>query len=130
MDIFEKQELKKQEEQEYIKIAKKNKKTVRITLGATFSVIGLIFIIVAIMDFLTDFGEEFIIGIVYSIVGGAFLLTGILCYALINPEKIMPYEEYKEKMSKYSYTYATTMQVQMLEKRIELLEKKIEELSK
>ena len=130
MDLFEEMEKKQTEEQNYKELAVKQKRQMKQILTTVFSIIGALFLVIGLCDFAFDFGEEYVIGIVYCIIGPLFILAGLLCWVLINPQKIMTYEKYKKSLEKNSYNYPTLLQFQLLEKRVEALEEKIEKLSK
>ena len=113
-------------EQSFVKQAKLSKRillTVFGILGLIFFVAGIVLLYLGIVD-----EEGFNPGIVFTPMGGFFLLMVLILSFIPVKTSQANYEKFKSRTSKYGYymnSYDLMIKIEMLEKRVEELEKKV-----
>lgn len=134
MDYFEVEEKKEKEaleEKKYQELYAKQAKISKTVMLAVFTPIGLVFILLGIIFMLTLEKEDGIIGgIVFLLLGGFFLIFGLLFYLLI-PKK-GNYARYKKNIQRFGglNTYSMLIRIGMLEENVKALEEECEELKR
>ncbi len=115
-------------EETYSKQSKAAKKVMTIVFG----ILGAVFLVAGIIMFcFRSYDEELIISsLVFIFLGALYLVLGLI-FKKVIPEKI-DFEKYKKRKEKYGYSDTTSLSIQVgvLEKKIEELEERIEQLEK
>lgn len=98
-----------------------------------YGIIGVVFLILALILFLLDVRDPengILIASIFAPIGGFFLLVGIILYAVM-PRK-MNYEKYEKRCEKYGVQnlYAISAELSLLREQVKELEEKITALER
>jgi len=111
----------------------KQLRTTKRVLLLVYGIIGVAFLILALVLFLLDVRDPedgIPLAVIFAPLGGFFLLLGAILYAVM-PRKIN-YEKYEKRCEKYGVqnVYAISAELSLLRERVKELEEKIAELEK
>lgn len=111
----------------------KQLRTTKKILLLIYGIIGIVFLIIALILFLLDVRDPedgILLAVIFAPLGGFFLLLGLILYAVM-PRK-MNYEKYEKRCEKYGVqnVYAIQTELSLLREQVKELEEKIAELER
>ena len=131
MDYFDFDENKKQEKEIFVKTYTRNRKVLRYVMGFVFTGLGVLFLglgisLMILLDLLPM--------ISLAIVGGIYLISGIVFFIVFRPkDPNIAYEKYQKRLKEFKSIYSTSdasNRILMLEAKVKRLEEEIESLKK
>lgn len=120
----------KSKKEQFEEISEKTQRYTKRTLLLVFGIIGVIFLILALIFFLCDVRDEegTVMSLIFAPMGGFYVLVGLILYAVL-PNRAN-YEKYEKRYRRFGMmsTYDMVVELQMLREEVNELQKKVKAL--